>query len=200
MMIFVFLTTSSIMLMLLVQAPHLDNCCIISFNRQENYKRKVVLSHPFCAQLCPIFCHPMDCSPPGPSVHGIFQARILVWVVMPSSRGYRWGNWSFERFTNLSVVVDSLTSLYCTRWHSNKEFSLQCKRYKRHVFDPWVGKIPLEEEMATCSSILAWKISQTEEPDGLQSMWLKRTGPHWATEHKNCQNMCSNSKADLPTH
>ena len=29
------------------------------------------------AQSCPILCHPMDCSPPGSSVHGIFQARIL---------------------------------------------------------------------------------------------------------------------------
>ena len=33
---------------------------------------------------------------------------------------------------------------------------------------------PLEEEMATCSSILAWKIPWTEEPDGLQSVWLQR--------------------------
>ena len=31
--------------------------------------------------------HPMDCSPPGFSVHGIFQARILDWVAVPSSRG-----------------------------------------------------------------------------------------------------------------
>ena len=30
-------------------------------------------------------CDPMDCSPPGSSVHGILQARILEWVVMPSS-------------------------------------------------------------------------------------------------------------------
>ena len=30
---------------------------------------------------------PMDCRPPGSSVHGIFQARILEWVAMPSSRG-----------------------------------------------------------------------------------------------------------------
>ena len=35
---------------------------------------------------------------------------------------------------------------------------------------------PLEEEMATYSSILAWKISWTEEPGGLQSMGLKRFG------------------------
>ena len=34
------------------------------------------------AQLCLTLCHLMDCSPPGSSVHGIFQARILEWVVL----------------------------------------------------------------------------------------------------------------------
>ena len=38
-------------------------------------------------QSCPTLCKPMDCSPPGSSVHGILQARVLEWVVMPSSRG-----------------------------------------------------------------------------------------------------------------
>ena len=38
-------------------------------------------------QLCPTLCNPMDYSPPGSSVYGILQARILEWVVMPSSRG-----------------------------------------------------------------------------------------------------------------
>ena len=33
---------------------------------------------------------PMDCSPPGSSVHGILQARRLEWVAMPSSRGSLW--------------------------------------------------------------------------------------------------------------
>ena len=32
----------------------------------------------------------MDCTPPSSSVHGIFQARILEWVAMPSSRGFSW--------------------------------------------------------------------------------------------------------------
>ena len=36
---------------------------------------------------------------------------------------------------------------------------------------------PLEEEVATSSSILAWKIPGTEEPGGLQSMGLQRAGP-----------------------
>ena len=38
-------------------------------------------------QSCPTLCNPMNCSPPGSSVHGILQARILEWVAMPSSRG-----------------------------------------------------------------------------------------------------------------
>ena len=36
---------------------------------------------------CLTLCDPMDCSPPGSSVHGILQARIPEWVAMPSSRG-----------------------------------------------------------------------------------------------------------------
>ena len=38
-------------------------------------------------QLCPTLCNPTDCSPPGSSVHGILQARILEWVAIPFSRG-----------------------------------------------------------------------------------------------------------------
>ena len=40
---------------------------------------------------------------------------------------------------------------------------------------------PLEKEMATHSSLLAWKISCTEQPGGLQSMGLQRVGHDWAT-------------------
>ena len=39
------------------------------------------------AQSCPTLCNPMDFSPPGSSVHGILQARILEWVAISSSRG-----------------------------------------------------------------------------------------------------------------
>ena len=52
----------------------------------------IVFIHSMCVrpeslQSCPTACDPMDCSPPGSSVHGILQARILEWVAMPSSRG-----------------------------------------------------------------------------------------------------------------
>ena len=41
---------------------------------------------------------------------------------------------------------------------------------------------PLEKEMATFSSILAWEISWTEEPGGVQSMGLQRVGHNLATK------------------
>ena len=37
-------------------------------------------------QSCPILCDPIDSSPPGFSVHGILQARILEWMVISFSR------------------------------------------------------------------------------------------------------------------
>ena len=49
------------------------------------------------------------------------------------------------------------------------------------VQETWVLSLgwedPLEEKMATDSSILVWKIPQTEEPGGLQSMGFERVGP-----------------------
>ena len=34
------------------------------------------------AQSCPTLCDPMDCSPPGSSLHGILQARVVEWVAI----------------------------------------------------------------------------------------------------------------------
>ena len=41
-------------------------------------------------QSCPTLCDPIDGSPPGPSVHGIFQARVLEWVVISFSNVWKW--------------------------------------------------------------------------------------------------------------
>ena len=41
----------------------------------------------------------------------------------------------------------------------------------------------LEKEMATHSSVLAWRIPWTEEPGGLQSMGLQRVVQDWVTKH-----------------
>ena len=55
------------------------------------------------------------------------------------------------------------------------------------IWDTWVWSLgwddPLEKEMATHSSILAWRIPWTDESCGLQSMGSKRVGHDWVTKH-----------------
>ena len=57
-----------------------------------------------------------------------------------------------------------------------KKTAWQCRRHKRPGFDPWVRKISWRRKMATHSSIIAWKIPQTEEPGGLPSIRSQRVG------------------------
>ena len=51
-------------------------------------------------QSCPTLCNLIDCSPPASSVHGIFQARILEWVVCPPS----------QDLPNLGIKLESSVS------------------------------------------------------------------------------------------
>ena len=50
-------------------------------------KEDVVKMSCMHAQSLQTLCDPVDCSPPGSSVHGILQARVLEWITMPSSKG-----------------------------------------------------------------------------------------------------------------
>ena len=61
------------------------------------------------------------------------------------------------------------------RWHSGKESPCQYETQEMQV--PSLGwEEPLKEEMETPSGILAWEISWTEEPGGLQSIGSQREG------------------------
>ena len=58
----------------------------LGFSRQEHWSglpfpspMQEVKSESEVAQLCPTLSDPMDCGPPGSSIHGIFQARVLEW-------------------------------------------------------------------------------------------------------------------------
>ena len=66
-----------------------------------------------CTQSCVTLCNPMDCSPPGSSVHGIFQARILEWVAISSSRGI-----FPTQGLNLCLFIGRLILYYCTTWEA----------------------------------------------------------------------------------
>ena len=63
------------------------------------------------AQSCPTLCDPMDSSQPSSSAHGIFQARILEWVVISFSRG---SSWPRDR-TQVSHIVGRSFTVWATR-------------------------------------------------------------------------------------
>ena len=63
------------------------------------------------AQLCLTLCNPNDCSPPGSSVHGILQARILEWVAILVFRGSFWP----EDRTWVSCIAGRFFTIWVTR-------------------------------------------------------------------------------------
>ena len=63
------------------------------------------------AQSCLTLCSPMNCSLPGSSVHGVFQARTLEWVVMPSSRESS----QPRGRTQVSCIAGRLFTIWATR-------------------------------------------------------------------------------------
>ena len=94
-------------------------------------------------QLCPTLCDPMNCSSPGPSVHRIFQAIILEWVAMPSSRGSsQCRDWTYVSciagrffthrasweapFTPLLLVKDNVGFLHWVETAPGSSSHLQC--------------------------------------------------------------------------
>ena len=100
--------------------PHSVSGVCFSLNKSNSYLKKgggdrkafknsiLHCVHAQSLQACPTLCDPLDCGPPGSSVHGILQARILEWVAMPSSRG------SFQprKRTHISYIADG----FFTQW------------------------------------------------------------------------------------
>ena len=109
---------------------------------------------------------PIDCSVPGSSVHGIFQAAVLEWIAISFSRG------SSQPRARTQVSAPNIRTVW---------ISLVAQMVKNPLAmqETWVQSLgwedPLEKGKATHSSILAWKIPWTEEPGRLQSMGLHKS-------------------------
>ena len=72
-------------------------CCKVISLQLINEKKK---KESEVAQSCPTLCDPMDCSPTGFSVQGIFQSRILEWVATSFFRGTSWPrDWTWVSHT-----------------------------------------------------------------------------------------------------
>ena len=125
------------------------------------------------SQLCPTLCDPVDYSPPGSSIHGILQARILEQVAISFSRGLHDPGIEPRPPALQQMLQASQVALMV------KNLPVNAGNI-RHV-GPWVRKIvwredPLEDGMAIHSTILAWRIPWTEEPGKLQSIVSQRVG------------------------
>ena len=66
------------------------SACISCVGRQILHHCATYSCSCLVAKLCLTLCDPMDCSPPGSSVHGIIPARILEWVSISFSRESSW--------------------------------------------------------------------------------------------------------------
>ena len=62
------------------------------------------------AQSCPTLSDPMDCSLPGSSIHGIFQARVLEWGAIAFS--YRYERWTIKKAEHRRITA---FELWCWR-------------------------------------------------------------------------------------
>ena len=114
-------------------------------------------------QLCPTLCDPMDCSPPGSSVHGVLQARILEWVAISFSRGSSWPrDWTWVSriagrfFNHLSHQEAPITSLR----GSNK---INSHMNSSQIFKNKLKKKPTMDYSRVCMCMLSHA-----QPSGLQ--------------------------------
>ena len=88
---------------------------------------------------------------------------------------------SIFQYLQISNVCISI-NYCCVTNYSQIQFLLNNDYYQIYKFVDWLGNSgSMEKEMATHSSILAWRIPWTEAPGGLQSMGSLRVGHDWAT-------------------
>ena len=106
---------------LILPTPHLD----------INWGLQLAIFIPLknlVTQLCLTLCDPMDCSLPGSSVHGIFQARILEWIAISFSRGSS----QPRDQTQVSHIVGRFFTIWATREGQGRWRNMQ-------IHDYWVA-------------------------------------------------------------
>ena len=92
--------------------------------------------------------------------------------------------WNWWRHSGMSLTLQVVT-LTCGlfSWLGGWRILIQWRRHRRRGSDPHVQKIPWRRKMVTHSSILAEKVSRTEEPGRLQSAGPRGAAHGWAAEH-----------------
>ena len=111
-------------------------------------------------QLCMTLCDPMDCSLPGSSIHGIFQARILEWVAISFSRRSSWP----RDWTRVSCIVGRHFTIWATRegsWKKSYDKLRQCIKKQSHHF---ASKGPYSQSYyLSFTHVQMWELDHKED-------------------------------------
>ena len=154
------------------------------------------------AHSCPTLCNPTDCSPAGSTVHGIVLARILEWAAISSSRGsspprdqtcisffscvagrfFTSQSLGKPRFSVVIYFIHTPLQYPCLEnpmdggacWAAVHGVAKSRTRLSDFTFP--FDLHALEKEIATHSSVVAWRNPGTGEPGGLPSMGSHRVG------------------------
>ena len=139
-------------------------------------------------QLCPTLCDPMDCSPLGSSIHGIFQARILEWVAISFSRGSSWPGieptppalqadstvWATRELVQCTYVnYTSIKQLFKTDMYNRRDTANGCFHGRSHKRRNWCRMGILNLCMSTC-----WACGQAYMVPFLPCFSFIHSGPY----------------------
>ena len=137
------------------------NSTVMVSGSQEPRELQLVSS---VTESCPTLGCPTDCSPPGSSVPGILQARILDWVAMRSTRG---SSWPRER-----ICISCIARKFFTLWAPRE----QCRIPR---FSPWIGMISWRREWLHTPVFLHGAFPWTEGLGRLTVHRLPRVRHDW---------------------
>ena len=120
------------------------------------------------AQSCPTSSDPMDCSLPGSSIHGIFQARVLESALLTTPRLLILDHSKLWKILKEMGIPDHLTYLL-RNLYAGQEETVRTG----HGTTDW---LQIGKGVWQPSSTLAWRIPRMGEPGGLTSMGSHRVG------------------------
>ena len=127
----------------------------------ENNQHRCLFLHLLVTPLCLTLWDPMDCNPPGSSVHGVLQARILEWVAMPSSRrSSRPRGWS---------QISCTASRCFTFWATREAQWSACSTDDLHLNGTWFPHpVPLRSHFSALSQNI---VHFSRTPDSCYCNW-----------------------------
>ena len=108
------------------------------------------------AQSCLTLCDPIDCSLPGSSVHGIFQAIVLEWIAISFSRGSS----QPRAWTQVSRIVDRRFTVWATR-EVQRQSIRKVRAQKPHGAGLQRATAGLSKDTSTCTD-MEWSAEYIE--------------------------------------